>query len=375
MFNEYVLILVWLMFMMLMLASSKRVYRIEYVCGRVERRVNYVMAFLVVFPIIWMAMNRTLWVGDTSMYHYTYMSMPDSISRVPSYVTDVPKDKGFYFMSALLKVIFGTDYRMYFLAIALFQGLVVAMLFRKYSNNYIFAIFLFVVSTDYISWMFNGIRQFMAVCIALLATPFLLEKTSRTFTRKYLPAIIIILIASTMHQSALLVIPFVIIAQGKAWNQKTLFFIFATLLAVLFVDMFTNVLDDALSTTQYVNVVSDFKNSSDDGTNPIRVLVYSIPAILSFGGRRTTKKQDNRVINFCTNMSIISMGLYVVSMVTSGIFIGRLPIYCSLYSYILLPWEIDNLVVKESRKTAYLGVVLLYLIYYYYQMHFIFGLI
>ena len=375
MFNEYVLVLVWLCFMMLILAGSKRVYRIEYVCGHWQRRVNFVMAFLVMFPIIWMAMNRSQYIGDTYMYQMGYLGMPNSVLEIPSYIAGVPKDQGFYFLSAILKVIFGSDYRMYFFVIALFQGLAVAALFRKYSSNYIFAIFLFIVSTDYISWMFNGIRQFMAVCIAILATPFLLEETHKPLTRKYLPAIVIILLASTMHQSALLMIPFVIIAQGKAWNRKTLFFIFAALLAVLFVDMFTNVLDDALSTTQYVNVVSDFKNSNDDGTNPIRVLVYSIPAILSFMGRRKIQKQDNVIINFCTNMSIISMGLYVVSMVTSGIFIGRLPIYCSLYGYILLPWEIENLIARDSKRTAYLGVVMLYLVYYYYQMHFVFGLI
>lgn len=41
---------------------------------------------------------------------------------------------------------------------------------------------------------------------------------------------------------------------------------------------------------------------------------------------------------------IISTALYAISMVTSGIFIGRLPIYCSLYANgILLPWELNHL--------------------------------
>ena len=163
-------------------------------------------------------------------------------------------------------------------------------------------------------------------------------------------------------------IPFVIIAQGEAWNKKTLLFIVATLLAVVFVDQFTNILDDTLSGTQYVNVVSDYTSWNDDGTNPLRVAVYSIPAILSLLGKKRIQAEHNLVINLCTNMSIISMGLYLISMVTSGIFIGRLPIYCSLFGYILLPWEIKKMFTWESRRIAYIGLVGAYLVFYYYSI-------
>ena len=64
-------------------------------------------------------------------------------------------------------------------------------------------------------------------------------------------------------------------------------------------------------------------------------------------------------------MSIISTGLYVVSMFTSGIFIGRLPIYFSLYNYILLPWEIENLFTERSKKLVYIGLIGFYLLFYY----------
>ena len=201
----------------------------------------------------------------------------------------------------------------------------------------------------------------MAVTIILFATPLMLRK-------KYLPLICVILLASTMHQSALLMIPFVIIAQGEAWNKKTLLFIVATLLAVVFVDQFTNILDDTLSGTQYVNVVSDYTSWNDDGTNPLRVAVYSIPAILSLLGKKRIQAEHNLVINLCTNMSIISMGLYLISMGTSGIFIGRLPIYCSLFGYILLPWEIKKMFTWESRRIAYIGLVGAYLVFYYYSI-------
>ena len=70
-------------------------------------------------------------------------------------------------------------------------------------------------------------------------------------------------------------------------------------------------------------------------------------------------------------MSIISTGLYIISMFTSGIFIGRLPIYFSLYNYILLPWEIENLFTQRSKKIIYIGLIACYIVFYYYQMHII----
>lgn len=179
--------------------------------------------------------------------------------------------------------------------------------------------------------------------------------------------IILILVASTVHQSALLLIPFIFIAQGKAWNKKTIIFIIAIIIIISFVGNFTNILDSMLEETQYKNVVSDWQESQDDGTNIFRVLVYAVPSILSLVGLRYIKEADNPLINLCTNMSIVAVGFYVISMFTSGIFIGRLPIYFSLYSYILLPWEIEHMLDEKSYKIVYALMIIFYLLFYLYS--------
>ena len=360
MFNQYIFILVWIG-LMAVVAYQMNLKRTELVCGEWVQRYPWWFAFVVFVPIIWMAGHRG-WFADTSAYIGSYRMMPTSFSEIPDYVAGVDKDKGFAVLSSIMRCILGYDFLPYLMILAAFQGISLVTFFRRYSTNYMLSVFLFIASTDYISWMFNGLRQFMAVTIILFATPLMLKK-------KYIPLILVILLASTMHQSALIMIPFVIIAQGKAWNKRTLLCIAAALLAITFVGQFTDFLDSALQSTQYKNVVSDYTEWQDDGTNPLRVLVYSIPAILAFMGRRVIRAENNQVINFCVNMSIISMGLYVISMVTSGVFLGRLPIYCSLFGYILLPWEIENLFPQELKKIAYGGMIVAYLIFYYYQMH------
>ena len=53
-------------------------------------------------------------------------------------------------------------------------------------------------------------------------------------------------------------------------------------------------------------------------------------------GRRQIKEADNPVVNIMTNFSILTSGIAVVSMKTSGIFIGRLISYGSVYSASIL---------------------------------------
>lgn len=321
--NGYILILIWTAIIgILSLLSVNGFYRMETVNGERVRRVTPFFAVVAVLPLVIWAGYRG-YVGDTAAYIRTFGEMPVSFSGIGNYINSVKKDQGFYFVSAVIKCIIGNRQVLYFIILAAVQCFLLFRIYRKYSSAYVVSFFLFIASTDYISWIFNGMRQFTAVAITVVCFPWILEK-------RYIRAIIGILIASLFHQSALLLLPFVFIVQGKAWNKKTLLFIFAVIVAVMFADRFTNILDTMLAETQYENVVSDWENWQDDGTNLLRVLVYSVPTILSLIGLKYIRQEGDPLINLCTNMSIASAGLYVISMFTSGIFIGRLPIYFSL---------------------------------------------
>ena len=59
--------------------------------------------------------------------------------------------------------------------------------------------------------------------------------------------------------------------------------------------------------------------ANDDGTNLIRVVVYSAPALVAVLGWRYIKNNQHPGINMCINASLITMAVYLVSSVTSGI--------------------------------------------------------
>lgn len=353
-------IIFWIFAMFILKDTVGGCYRAEYISGRKEYRTAWWFAILTFIPIIYTATFRGD-VADSHAYRMSFLNMPDTLSGLAAYVPTVTKDKGFTILSGIIKCVIGNNDVLYFFIIAFIQGMILLSVYRKYSSDYVMSVFLFMASTDFSSWMCNGMRQFTAVTIIFAATGFMLR-------RRWILTILLILLASTIHQSALLMIPVVIIAQGQAWNKRTVFFLAAALVAVLFVDQFTNVLDNMMQETQYANMVTDWTTWNDDGTNGLRVLVYAVPTILSFWGRRYIYYENNEVINLCVNMSIVSTGLYIISMFTSGIFIGRLPIYVSLYNYILLPWEIDHMFTRKSAKIVTLAMIACYLVFYWYQM-------
>lgn len=329
--------------------------------GKNEYRWGKFSAFLLILPyIIWAGFRQR--IGDTEVYRYAFNNAVTSISQLPHYLSVQSKDTGFYLFIALFRILIGNSSILFFLAIAIFQMFCIMKIYRKYSSDFWLSIFLFVISTDYISYMHNGMRQFIAVCGVFACFGLILRK-------EYLKTIIVILLLSTIHQTCLIMIPIIFIVQGKAFNKQTMFLIALTILVIICINQFTTFLEDALKETQYNDIMSSSVWQEDNGTNVLRVVVYSLPMIMSIFGRKYIDQANDPTINLCVNCSIVTSLLYLVSMFTSGIFIGRLPIYTSLTSYILLPWLIEHMFEEKSAFLIKVIMIFFYFVFFYYQMH------
>ncbi len=365
--KNYWLLLIWLFIGGMFFSNADK--QKEIVNGKKVFRWNKLYATLMILPyIIWAGFRSNVY-GDTGAYRTGFIEIPQSIIEFARYFGGLKKDKGFTILSFIIKQFAGNSNVIYFLIIAAMQLLIFELIIRKYSNDYWMSLFLFVSSSEYLSWCHNGIRQFLGLMIIYAGTKWLIEK-------KYIPLVILILVASTMHASLLIMIPIIFIVQGDAWNTKSILCIFVTVIAVLFINQFTNLLDDALTNTQYSNMVTDWTEWNDNGMNPIRALVYSMPMILSILGLKIIRHENDRLINICVNMSILTSALSVIAVMTSGIFIGRMIIDTAVYStFILLPWEIENLFTDSSKGLMRLFVIVGYLGFFYYQMHMVLGLV
>lgn len=356
--TSYWLLLVWLFGAGILLKGMPQ--KEELVSGRVQHRWFWVSAILLTLPYALWAGYRT-GGADTSTYARTFYTTTASPAEIPDILFSDGKDTGFTVLMVLAKACGITEYQHFFLAIAAFQMYCMVYTFRRYSQNFWFSIFLFVTSTDYVSWMHNGMRQFIAVCMTFAAFDLMLR-------RKYIRFVLIVVIAAQIHASAYLMLPLAFIMQGKALNRKTLLTIAGAALCIPFIDQFTPILEMLMADTQYSDIMTNEIWTVDDGTNIIRVAVYSAPALVVFFGWRYLVNSTDPAMNQCINASIITMAIYLVSMVTSGIYVGRLPIYTTLHGYMVLPWIIDQIFDESSARVVKVFAAIAYLGFFYYQM-------
>ena len=331
--------------------------REELVDGQWCIRWTPLAAYSITVPFVLWAGGRQ-YFGDTEQYRETFKSLPSSLNQIGPYMSGVRKGPAFRLFELLFKCIVSHSDIALFICIAAIQIICLVHIYRKYSTNYWLSFFFFVASTDYLSWMHNGIRQFLAASILFLCVPLIAKK-------RYFSAIIITLLVSLIHSSALIFLPFIFIINGRAWNLRTLMFIVGIIGAILFVDRITGFLAEAMEDTAYAGDIEILKNN--DGTNIFRVLFYSVPAFMCWVFRPHLDRANNSLMNVCANLSIVTAGFYAFSFFSSGILMGAIPIYFSLSNYILIPWLLREVYDFDSMVFLETVFVFVYSAFFYYQ--------
>lgn len=346
--NLYILLPLWIGIVAMLykeekLSANVLIYNLD------TKRINMLISVVTFLPIILVvSFTEINIIGDYWGYIHNFLNLSISFNEIDWSA----KEPGFDLIRVIIKSIFGNSETAFRLSIALIQSIPIIVIFRLYSSDYFLSVYLFITNGMYLSWMMNGVRQFLAVCIIFAATPLLLKK-------KFVPLILIILFAYTIHNSAIIMLPIVFLVQGRAWNKATVIF------SILIVILFSNIsfLDSAIENTGLDYSISNISQEGDDGTNILRVLINIIPLFLSFMYREKLDP-DNRLVNICVNMSLVNSCIYVVSMFTSGILIGRLPGYTIMYNFILFPYLINYCVESEKSKSYKYFIILLFFIYY-----------
>ena len=337
----------------------------ETINGRQRAVWKPLFAIALVLPfVIWAGWRKEF--GDTEQYRITFFNLPSSFDQIIPYLRGDVKGPGFRLLEILFKCFFGNADVAFFTFVAAIQMVCVVYVYRRYSTDFWLSFFFFVASTDYLTWMHNGIRQFLAVAIIFLCVPLIAQK-------RYWLAIFLVLLAVPIHSSAWLFLPFIFVVNGKAWNFRTVFFILVIVLAVIFLDRVTGIITAAMENTEYEGDIAYL--AEDDGTNIFRVLFYAVPTVMSLFFRSHIDSAKNPLINVCTNLSIVSTGFYVFSYFTSGILMGSLPIYFSLANYILIPWMLKEVFDQRSGQILKGIFIAVYVVFFYYQCGITWGLL
>ncbi|MGN0383569.1 MAG: EpsG family protein, partial [Eubacterium sp.] len=233
--------------------------------------------------------------------------------------------------------------------ISVIQCLGMTAFYSRYSVNFNHSIFLFYTTGCFL-WTVNGMRQFLAASIILMFSHFLLE-------RKTIPFIIVVIIASTIHNSALIMIPTYFCINYKPWSKKSNAFV-VIVMALLIIYVFGFSSNDS----DYSYITSD----EYAGVNIFRVIVMSIPALLAFVKRKEIAEIAPLEINILINLSIICCGCFIFGAFTNGM-VARIALYFQVYTYVLLPW-ILNIFEEDRKKTITWTINILLIAYFCYDM-------
>ena len=322
----------------------------------IQKKIPLAYAIVVFgYFIFWIGMRKH--VADTTAYINMFQSIPVDFSTAWNQIDWEGKNPGFDIFNIIFKCFISQDFQWWLMTIAIISGVCIMIVLRKYSCSFFFSSFLFMTLLTY-TWMMNGMRQFICVAVLFLCCDWIKDG-------KFIRFLIAVLLMSTFHMTALLMIPIYFVVRSKPWDKKIGLFIIGIILICVFAEPFFNGVENALSGTAYEGSTEQFEE--DDGVNPIRVLFYAVPPVIAFVFRQKLEPYygKNPIIPICVNMSLITAALYLVGVFTSGILIGRLPIYCEVYNLVLIPYLLHYCFDKNIRNIVTIVYSCVLLLFFY----------
>jgi len=335
---------------------------------KAEKSISLFWALVSVALLVFFVGQRSEY-GDTHAYISSFENASKVINKDELFGGVGTDSAGYSVLQILFKKYISSDYNAWFTFLAIFQAGAIVSLYYRYSCNYFFSIYLFIASTSF-TWMMNGVRQFTAVCLVFYFFNYVID-------RKIIGFAIVVLLAYTIHDTAILWIPIYFIIGFRPFSKQIWFFVIITVLVFFFITEFTSFLDSSLEGTDYEGYGSTMTNYDpentgqvDNGVNPIRALISAVPPAIALWRWKYIKDRTNPMIDKCINLGTAAAGVNLLGVVTSGILVGRIPIYFTPVNFIVIPWLMKYAFVGKLQKFMIWATYILYFAYFIYDMVF-----
>ena len=305
--------------------------------------------------------DGVLSIGDTRVYTGLFRTLVKDNILDFFRLTDLSGDWGFYALMTLFRQFFRVDAQGLFFICSFIT--ICALFYRYYTLNLPYVglrFFLFISLGSYVTAM-NGVRQYLVSSILFLAFPLIKGKHWKQY-------FIIVIILSTMHNSALVFLLLYFIADKPAWGKVMKGMIWATLLLLVTYPITGQFISFLLSGSNY-SQYSETILSSGGGANILRIAVYVAPILLAFRYRRLIEGEP--YYNIITNFSVLDT-LFMILAATNWIY-ARFCIYLTPFWLIQFTWVLKYAFTKESKRLALYICIILCSIYFWYEMYIAYG--
>lgn len=347
----YISMILWVILMRVLCSSEMRYTTLP--SGGRAYKVSPAVAYITVaYIIFWVGIRSG--VADTRAYIGGFEANHKSLADIPSILLSNAKGKAWIALTVFFKNCISTNYHVWLMALAIFMGYSVARCYQRYSDAFFFCMLIFILNGNF-TWMLNGMRQFLCVCALMLALPWLIAGKTKHY-------MLLIAALSLVHFTVWLMAPLYFILRLKPWSKPIWLAMFGVVCACYMASSVASFTEEALQSTSYAG--STVFNEGDDGVHPLRVLVAAVPAYLAWVIRKRIAAENNTLLNICINASLFSALLYLFGVFTSGILMGRLPIYCEVMATISIPAVLNHFRKKTIRQAMYIASIVGYTAYF-----------
>ncbi|MFB9325050.1 EpsG family protein [Paenibacillus aurantiacus] len=327
-----------------MLALLARYYAVPAAASPIAIRPSHGLAVLAMLALALVSGLRSN-IGDTVYYMHSYATGDHRFASI-----GFEGDFGFNYLQALLKTISPDPQLLVFTTAVITNALVVRVLYT-YSRQFELSVFCYLATGMYTVSM-NGIRQFLAASIVFLATKYLLAGD----WKKYM---LVVLLAATMHNTALILIPIYFIVRREAWTRMTFALLAMGVVLAFGFQTVSGFLFSAIEDTHY----GAYKDFAEGGASIFRVIVNCVPLALVYLGRERMRELWPKS-DYIVNLAMLGAVFMIIS--TQNWIFARFNIYFGLYNLILISWLV-KLFAERDRKLVYCGLLLCYAAYFYYE--------
>ncbi len=315
---------------------------------RMEKKKRQYLIFSGVVLFLVMGL-RHKYVGiDTTRYLDRYRSSAkldwSSFSVTSGWIRD---EMGFTLVGKLLSVL-GVGNQTYLLLYALFISVCITHLISKWCKNFFWG-FYFHTTIGLFTMSMSGMRQSIACCICWLATDYILKKKPIRFA-------LLVLLASTFHQSAIFFLAFYFfgyfkIRKGGGW---LLWFVCLSVLFLrpLLVQLLSNWMPEKYA---IYGMISD-----KYPINPILVgvaLLIPMFCLFFWDRRKVLTSAEEARYSLCFFGSFLYAVILIMSL--SSNMIGRMSQYFYLFNVVLLCNVIADIKDYKTRYLIFLFALLL----------------
>ena len=299
---------------------------------------------------------RNLAVGpDTYNYYNKFVDISNAnwnelFNKISAFYTSGEgKDPAYYFLLKFIQI-FIPDFQLYLIALATFFFFALGRLFYRYTNNN-YEVLLGVTLYQCLFYSFysiTGLRQTFATAFLFLAVPYVLE-------RKFLKFLLLVLIASTQHKTALLFVPFYFLLLFKSPKKVILFaFIMCAQMSYFVKSLTANLLAGTFF-DQYTIYLEGYEMA---GAHTFTLFILSLGLWILFA----SSKRNERFSLNTLFINSIAVSIAISPLLWIDPSNMRIVQYYSVFSIIILP-VLTSVTFKNNTHLFYSLLIIILTIY------------